>query len=112
MTRLHVTKWGVMLTHFLKGATPLSWNHECQDVVLAEGSGAVSREKFELFMHDSFGLLQLATEFCSAYDVMVQSDYDTVSQVVGLKALPVKLSISANTSLMNACQGCQFSDCT
>lgn len=61
VSRLHVSKWGVLLTHILKGATALSWNHECQDAMLAEGSSAVSWEKFELFMHDSFGLLQLAT---------------------------------------------------
>ncbi|DBA92722.1 TPA: hypothetical protein ACH3X1_002930 [Trebouxia sp. C0004] len=35
-----------------------------------------------IFMFDSFGLLQPATEIRSAYDAMVQSDYDTVSEFV------------------------------
>ncbi|DBA87815.1 TPA: hypothetical protein ACH3X1_004814 [Trebouxia sp. C0004] len=68
-------------TH-LKGAALLSWELECQDAVLAEGCSAVSWDQFERFMLDSFGLLQPVTETRSAYDVMVQSDYDTVSEFV------------------------------
>jgi len=53
------------------------------DALLAEGSSAVSWQKFELFMLASFGLLQPATEIRSAYAAMFQSDYDTVAQLVG-----------------------------
>ena len=82
VTRLPVASWGVMSAHVLKGAALLSWELEFQDAVLAEGSSAVSWEQFEHFMLDSFGLLQPATEIRSAYDAMVQSDYDTVSECV------------------------------
>ncbi|DBA80527.1 TPA: hypothetical protein ACH3X1_007792 [Trebouxia sp. C0004] len=71
-----------MSAHLLKGAALLSWELECQDAVLAEGCSAVSWDQFERFMLDSFGLLQPATETRSAYDAMVQSDYDTVSEFV------------------------------
>ena len=53
-----------------------------QDAVLAEGSSAVTWDQFEHFMLDSFGLFPPATEIRSAYDAMVQSDYDTVSKFV------------------------------
>ncbi|DBB01131.1 TPA: hypothetical protein ACH3X1_001022 [Trebouxia sp. C0004] len=46
------------------------------------GCIAVSWDQFVHFMLDSFGLLQPVTETRSAYDVMVQSDYDTVSEFV------------------------------
>ncbi|DBB06672.1 TPA: hypothetical protein ACH3X1_012182 [Trebouxia sp. C0004] len=71
-----------MSAHLLKGAALLSWELECQDAVLAEGCSAVSWDQFGRFMLDSFGLLQPATETRSAYDAMVQSDYDTVSEFV------------------------------
>ncbi|DBA79953.1 TPA: hypothetical protein ACH3X1_008158 [Trebouxia sp. C0004] len=71
-----------MSAQLLKGAALLSWELECQDAVLAEGCSAVSWDQFERFMLDSFGLLQPATETRSAYDAMVQSDYDTVSEFV------------------------------
>ena len=82
VTRLPVSSWGVMSAHFLKGAALLSWELEFQDAVLAEGPNAVSWDKFEHFMLDSFGLLQPATEIRTAYDAMVQSDCDTVSEFV------------------------------
>ena len=82
VTRLPVSSWGVMSAHFLKGAALLSWELEFQDAVLAEGPNAVSWDKFEHFMLHSFGLLQPATEIRTAYDAMVQSDYDTVSEFV------------------------------
>ncbi|DBA81452.1 TPA: hypothetical protein ACH3X1_007236 [Trebouxia sp. C0004] len=60
-----------------------SWQTEAYtDAVLAEGPSAVSWDKFEHFMLDSSGLLQPATEIRTAYDAMVQSDYDTVSEFV------------------------------
>ena len=64
VTSLPVSSWGVMSAHFLKGAALLSW------------------DQFEHFMLDSFGLFQPATEIRSAYDAMVPSDYDTVSEFV------------------------------
>jgi len=82
VTGLPVSSWGVMSAHFLKGAALLSWELEFQDAVLAEGSSAVSWDQFEHFMLDSFGLFQPATEIRSAYDAMLQSDYDTVSEFV------------------------------
>ncbi|DBA81742.1 TPA: hypothetical protein ACH3X1_007477 [Trebouxia sp. C0004] len=65
-----------MSAHFLKGAALLSRELEFQDAVLAEGLSAVSWDKFEHFILDSFGLLQPATEIRFAYYAMVQSDYD------------------------------------
>ncbi len=78
-----------MSAQFLEGAALLSRELEFQDAVLAEGCSAVSWDQFEHCILDSFGLLQPATEICSAYDAMMQFDYDTVSEFVSLGQFPL-----------------------